>query len=64
VEKPSSKEIREKRCKAAIELLKICQTVEKEDYTALDFMLDRLLRMELNLPEKDLGRPPYEFFNN
>lgn len=64
MEKPSLEEIRKRRCKAAIELLKICQTVEKEDYTALDFMLDRLLRMELNLPEKDLGKPPYEFLNN
>jgi hypothetical protein len=61
--KLEANKIKIKRNLAISELIEICESNDIDVYIALDFMLDRLLREALGLPEKSLGKPPYKFLN-
>jgi hypothetical protein len=63
VNKLEANQIKIKRNLAISELIEIYESNDLDAYIALDFMLDRLLREALGLPEKSLGKPPYEFLD-
>jgi hypothetical protein len=55
--------IKDKRNQAVLKLVELCQSIDDEEFITLDFLLDKLLRVQLSLPEKSLGKEPYEFLN-
>ena len=50
-----------KRKQALLTLLKDADNWNKEYYEARDFYLDKCLRELLELPEKSLGKSPYDW---
>lgn len=48
------------RAKALHKLLDISESWNGKMYTDADFMLDKALRYAMNLPRKEMGKPPYE----
>ncbi len=51
----------ENRRKLAIAKLSIVNQHWGESYVIADYRLDKVLREILGLPEKSLGKPPYEW---
>jgi hypothetical protein len=56
-------EVSTKRNLAALKLIELCEKDSDNSYTALDFMLDRLLREIMELPRKSPGKAPYDFLD-
>lgn len=54
-------EVSEKRYQALLKVTELSQQQRDNEYTAFDFMLDRLLRERLKLPRKEVGKAPYDF---
>ncbi len=49
------------RLNAVLTLYEMALTWDKEQYTEADFLLDKYLREVHNLPEKDIGKAPYNW---
>ena len=49
------------RFNAIIELYELAQNWDENNYCVKDFLLDEYLRRLQNLPDKQLGKPPYEW---
>ena len=54
----------ENRRKLAIAKLSMVSDHWVKSYVIADYRLDNVLREILELPEKSLGKPPYEWINN
>lgn len=61
--KPSAEEIKYKRRKVLNQILETIMNLNNDDFTEIDFMLDRIAREGSGLMPKELGKAPYDFID-
>ena len=54
-------EIQKKRRIAIEQLLELSEGWDKVFYSSSDFIIDRLLRKQKKIPDKELGKEPFEY---